>query len=147
MDAANAVTITNIPTYYTQIILVLNALSMDTNARVPFVRLSTDNGSNYDSSNYQWGIQELGIAPSSATDRIFGSPGMDAGDTLNAVATFSGMVAGPWPHCVQVGKDSGGATYIGQGIFQNPGAVNAMQIIMNGTGNFDGGSYALYGVR
>jgi hypothetical protein len=148
--SGNAVTITGIPETYAYLVLQITGGSFDTGNRTPLVRASVNNGSSYDATagNYP-GTSWDGTTFASATlASLVGSANVvSAGTTWAITFTILGYQTGPRKCAEYLFTNSIGAVIRGQiwytGSTDN---IDALQIINSGTGNFDAGTYALYGV-
>lgn len=139
------VTITNIPTNYAYLKLVISGISCDTATRHLQVQCSTDNGSTYDTTASQY-------VGNMAAGTTFTSPGeasvIQTADVA-AVNTFTGAIIITGHHNAGTnfkGRISNGTTnYMADYQYLGGSAVNALKLLWNGSGNFDAGSYTLYG--
>jgi hypothetical protein len=151
--SSTAITITSIPATYSYLVLqITNGSHDNASARQPIVRVSTDNGSNYDSTvgsytghkvtSTTWGtLATAGLA--SLTDGATNTAAQTFGATIVIEAYHGGpnmrwharMINNTTEH-----QDFG--TYVG-----STSAINAIQIALSGAGNFDAGTYALYGIK
>lgn len=153
LPAANSVSITDIPQTYSTLLLVIAGASSDTATRRIQVQVSTNNGSSYDTTaaNYVGANEAEGTGvtannEASVWDQV--NQNASAAQTVSFGLQIIGYQAGAYPIATGNGAISSGSqvvswiTYIG-----STDAVNALKIIWNGTGNFDAGTYALYGVN
>lgn len=148
---STAVSITSIPATYAHLVLQINGASSDTATRQVIVRVDSDNGASYDATagNY------TGYKLTGTTITNFSTAGLASlidGTTVTAASTSTATVTifnyqgGPNVHAE--------ATFLaGLTRYQNfadfigtTSAINAIQIAWNGTGSFDAGTYALYGI-
>jgi hypothetical protein len=147
------VTITNIPETYTHLILSIEGLSIDTSSRGFQVHPSVDNGSNYDSTagNFK-GTDFVDGTPSAHTiASLMGNATYTANAVVNAVMNLFGYHTGPKlklasSHAEETffaSRISSDVAYLGNG-----SNIDALRIIVSGgSGNFDAGTYNLYGVK
>jgi hypothetical protein len=148
--SGTAVTITGIPATYAYLVLQVTNASSDTSTRQVFVRVSTDNGSSYDSTagNYR-GILTQGASTTSdtAVASLVEAAVMNAADSEDITITITGYQAGPWLG-YRACAEAAGTRYNTEGVYAgSTSAIDAIQILWSGSGNFDGGTYALYGLR
>lgn len=131
---------------YRSIILVLSGFSSNTATRLPKIRVSINGGSTYISTGY---MSEYGDGSAVATDNISQAPtAVAAARTWNARIEISGyqnvgacFATGYW-HCDDGSEFGSTHGFLTSG----SGAIDALQVLWNGSGNFDGGSWFIYGV-
>ena len=146
--AAATQAITSIPAYFRSLQLVIIGASCDTATRKLQVLISVDNGSNYIVTNYTTSSDD-GTTPIGLTT-VFASQASTqaAAATVSMAVDIRNYQGGLYPMCFFNGGDSAGLEFSGSGTyFGGTSAVNALQLIWNGAGNFDAGTYVLYGVR
>lgn len=145
--AANNVDIANIPQTFSALHLAITGASFDTATRRVFVQVSTDNGSTFDTTaaNYVGSLIQTGTAFSTSQPTLIQGDLMAAAGTCTASVTLFGYQAGQF---TSLGAGQSGGlffttflTYIG-----SSSPINALRILNSGTGNFDAGTYALYGI-
>jgi len=150
LPAATTQPLTDIPATYAYLILKLTGASSNTGTRQPLVRASTDNGSSYDSTaaNYAGTIyNSIGLALGNTTLASLGESADGAASvTWDATINLFGYQSGPEMTYLSRFRTSVGIEYHIRGTYRSTSAVNALQILWNGSGNFDAGTYALYGV-
>jgi hypothetical protein len=153
LNSGTTLSIAGIPETFAYIVLQLFNISHDNAAnRQPLVRVSTDNGSSFDATaaNYQ----ASNLSTSSTTVNDHNAASLIEGSQQAAAATWNITVAiGPyqtgilpmWQACV---VPSGGDIRIIHGCYiANAANIDALQVLLDGAGNFDGsGSYSLYGI-
>lgn len=151
LPAAATLSIINIPANFTKLVLVLTGASSNTATRQVLVRVSTNNGVSYDSTagNYV-GHKVTGTTwanyTTNALASLIDSVTVTAAQVFNATIQIDGYQGGPnaliharvTANAVEYRNF---ATYIG-----SVSPINALQVLWNGTGNFDAGTYALYGI-
>lgn len=143
--------ITSIPATYAYLILQLTGLSSDTATRQPLVQVDTDNGASFDTTAGNYEGTRITIAPALALGTL---ASLIEGTARAAAVTFtwtiviSGYHGGPNMTWRAKGADSTPASYpVHLGTYTgSTSAINALRILWNGSGNFDAGTYALYGV-
>lgn len=146
-----AISITSIPETYAHLILHVAGASSDTATRQPLVRVDTDNGASYDATagNYEGTIYPRSTFALAATTlaSLVESATQAAANTWTFTIWMFGYHTGPfmkWYARITTATE----TYIIDGAYIGGGGnnIDAIQILWNGTGNFDAGTYALYGV-
>lgn len=151
LPSANSIDLINIPQTYSALLLVINGASFDVDARIALVRASINNGSSFDSTaaSYQGSYIGNGVAGENDLATL-----QRPNQQLNALLSSSEIVISGYtgsPNtlmAVAAGHSVSGAEFFSSNIrYLNTAAVNALQITMNGAGNFDAGTYALYGLR
>jgi hypothetical protein len=145
--SGTTIPITNIPPKYSQLILQFSGISCDTASRELLLRVSVDNGSNYDSTAANY----VGSSLVGATPVAHGASSLIASGQVAAAGTFSGTVVidgyQGGVHAQTRTRINNGTellnlvTYIG-----STDNIDALQFLWSGSGNFDAGSYTLYGV-
>lgn len=148
--AAATLSITDIPANFSYIQIMWNGVSCDTATRMLQLRLSVNNGSSYDGTagNYP-GFTTTGGTTLSAKSSATCLPEITLS---NAAHTFKGSsflinVGGMWKQYQSSAQYPGVAEVFCIGRYENTTVVDAMQFLWNGSGNFDAGTYAVYGVR
>lgn len=144
-----AVSITNIPATYAFLILQITGASSDTATRQPYVRADTDNGASYDTSasNYTGNFFDAGAVSSAGVASMIKSTTQAAASTWTASLIIQGYQAGPTLTKYFGQVEAAGAIWEVLGSWnKGVNALNALQILWDGTGSFDAGTYALYGV-
>ena len=147
LPSANSVVIANIPQNYSDLILVVEGASVDTSSRAVEAQASIDNGSNYPSSSV-FGHS----ARDTTVTEIFGGANIISPNTITAAQTtgfqtkLSGYSANTWTK-IETAGFFGGDSFSENFLFATSGGINAIRLRLNSTGNFDAGTYALWGVR
>lgn len=140
---ANFVDITNIPQSYSRLMLVISGVSFDTAARQLFVLVNTDN------SGYAGNVIVGGsVFPAATYAATFSNQA--AAETASLVVEFTGYQAGLFTKVSSAGHSRVGgtpSTASGDVIRLSSSAMTTIRMIMDSTGNFDGGTYALIGYR
>lgn len=144
--AANAVNLTNLPQTYGSLLLVISGASCDTETRSLQVKLSHDNGGSFNTASVYGDGFEAGtnIGFTNAGTLII-SGNQAATGTFSYAVRLAGYQAGPYLKADIAGIT--GARYSANVAYMVTTAIDALQIIWNGSGNFDAGTYALYGMR
>jgi hypothetical protein len=148
LSGSSVVLATNIPQTFAKLILRITGMSYDTAARHALLQVSTDNGSNYDTTVGNYGLFAF-AGVSAQASLMTGLNHPNAADAENAAVEIGGYQAGMYP------RSDGFHRIVGAGINTSwafydasTAAINALRLIIGGgAGNFDAGSYALYGVR
>ena len=143
--SGTAVTITGIAETYAYLVLQLTGVSSDTATRQPLVRVSVDNGSNYDATaaNYRGvsGIDNTTLAS------VVETANLAAAGTWDITIILHGYQTGPYHAYRTFVQNSSGTRYSILGVYSgSTNNIDALQILWNGTGDFDAGTYALYGI-
>lgn len=161
LPAASSQNITNIPATYAYLILRIAGASSNTASRQPWVRVSTDNGSSFDTTftNYIWIRDTINLSgatfSTAVNDSATGTATMLDTASQTAASTFSGDIyiygyqGGPWMEWRGFLTSSASSTTyyrVGGVYIGSTSAINALRLLWNGSGNFDAGTYALYGV-
>jgi hypothetical protein len=149
--SGSAVTITSIPATFAYIVLHVAGASFSNNNNTPVVRVSTNNGSSYDATlgNYPGDYWDpVGTTYQDTTAAgLIQAANMLSGDSFTCTVTISNYHNGPHKlsqfRYLQGGTNNRGRVwYVGA-----TAAIDALQITRSaGTGNFDAGTYALYGI-
>jgi hypothetical protein len=149
MPAAATLDITSIPATYTKLILTLFAVSMNTDTRGIEVLASSDNGSTFDSSGNYGHIIANGTVTNQANDDfiVFGGSQASAQTATLSVA-IEGYQGGPSAITNFVGVYANSLPINGNMLRAGSGAaIDALRVQLSGSGSFDSGTYALYGIR
>ncbi len=145
-----SVDITDIPASYSYLALHIAGASSDTATRAVMVQASTDNGGTFDSTAANYPGYYAQATPTFTNNGLASL--MGGGTVAAAAATTVSLKlfayqGGSFP--VAEASITGGGTnytssvhYIG-----STSAINALRILWNGSGSFDAGSYALFGVK
>jgi len=141
--------ITNIPATYAYLILQITGVSSDTAARQVRLQFSTNNGSSFDTNtaNYEGWRTGIGANDFTASTQVIPIGDATAAQTVDTTIQLKGYQGGSYPMYESRALDGAGnarhliGTYIG-----STSAINAIRILWNSTGNFDGGTIALFGV-
>lgn len=139
---------TNIVDTYAYLVLQITGMSFTTSS-TPTVRLSTNNGSSYDSTaaNYSGIRTNIDGVPTVTTAKIATASMLENGalsgsTTENVTITIRPYQGGTYTQWTAV-IDDGTNVSVVTGVYKSTSAINALQIA---GGTFDGGTYALYGV-
>ena len=149
VGAGSTKAITDIPASYNSLILQLRGASCSA-IRDLVARASINNGSSYAATGYS-GFRWLdgSAAMEALTGTSFGIGTTIFGgssDSLDVTLELRNYAGGPDCHFTMTAFNSGGLRYRSQGAFRN-GAdnIDALQLSWSGSGNFDAGTFALYG--
>ena len=153
--AANEVVINDIPKWTRRLSIKIEGASINTATRQPIIELSIDNGSSWIVAGYVNNIRvEIG-GVGTFDDRIFTNM-ITAGDDVAAArswfiyATLFGINEGEYPHASYVtnNDDSSAIVHNGNSFYTDDfSRVDAIRIRVNGTGNFDGGTYEVIAIQ
>lgn len=152
LPAAATQSFTSIPATYSSLHLKLTGVSSNTAARHPRVQLSTNNGVSYDTTagSYAGGLLNPGAGTTEtwAEASLLGNVADEAAANIwNIDVTIWGYQGGPHAQWMALYSSSGGASKVSVGTYMgSTNAINALQILWNGSGNFDAGTYSLQGV-
>lgn len=146
--SGSSIVITDIPQDFSAIHLQLNSVSCDTATRHLQIQSSEDNGSNYSTtaSDYiGFTVADTGTLTYINEASYVQTADVAAGNNHLVGISFHGYnVSG---HVTAVGRLSNGTTnYACQCTLAKFNPFNALRVIWNGSGNFDNGTYALYGI-
>ena len=149
LPAANNVDITNIPQTYAALVLRIEAASSDTATRIVYVRTSVDNGLTFTTAGVYGNVIQNGSAAAIANASYVVIGGTQtAAQTTYLTVTLTGYQAGNRPIIKWAGRYADSLPVNGSTQDDNTnGGINALRIIWDGSGNFDGGTYALFGVN
>lgn len=151
LPAAATLDITDIPATYAYLVLYLAGVSSGTNTRQVLVQVDSDNGASFDTtaSNYLGFIVDNAAAVSahSLASLVEGAT-VAASVAVDVLVVIKGYQGGPTLHADYLVRQTTGAIHhAGQTIYLGTtSAINAIRILWSNTGNFDAGTYALYGV-
>ncbi len=150
LPSAASVDITDIPGGYAYLILHIAGASSDTATRAVMVQASTDNGGTFDSTatNYPgYYAQTTPTFTNNGLASLMGGPAVAAAIATTVSLKLFAYQGGSFP--VAEASITGSGTnytssvhYVG-----STSAINALRILWNNTGNFDAGTYALFGVK
>lgn len=143
---ANSLSITSIPQTYRGLILVIKGMSFASATRSHKIRLSTNNGSSFIATGYYGGSSDETVSDNTAI--AFGAETIAAARSLNGYCTIMGYQNSA---CVVAESfwqvDDLSSAFGSHGLYATgTSPINAIQVIQNSTGNFDGGTYQLYGI-
>lgn len=149
-----SVTITGIPATYSYLVLHIAGASTNTATRHTQVQVSTNNGVSYDTTggNYNGAEAAGGASPSflafTQPSLVGDTDDIGAADTETITTTIYGYQGGPRATFTSFRYPSAtGSSYYVNGVYiGSTSAINALKILISGTGSFDAGTYALYGV-
>lgn len=150
LPAAATLSLTSIPATYSSLHLKIVGASSNTATRHPRIQVSTNNGVSYDTTagNYQViRFNSTGTLDDPAEASLAAPPDGAAADTVDIDVTIWGYQGGPRVNFAWRVTTSTGTKYLGQGVYTgSTSVINALQVLWSGTGNFDAGTYALYGI-
>lgn len=149
MPAAATLTLDNIPAHYKHLILQLTGISSDTATRHPLVQVDTDNGVSPDATaaNYIGETDAGAPAAFGEASLINGLADGAASVTWTSTIYLWGYQGGPNMHFSSFTRSSAPAIFSTRGVYiGSVSVINALTVLWSGSGNFDAGTYALYGV-
>lgn len=147
--AANNVDILNIPSTYAKLILIVSGASSNTASRALLVQVSTNNGSSWATTNYIGLVENAAGTLTTVTGNISTPANLQAAaDTHSFVCNIQGYQGGGGciAHTAGAQSYANGSYMCLSAYVGSTSAINALRLIWNGTGNFDGGTYKLLGV-
>lgn len=147
--SSTAVSITNIPDTYSVLILKISGASCDTTTREILIRCDTDNGASFDTTaaNYPGWAYEVGSFSNNTVASIIKSGPFPNTTTFDVTLVLHGHNSGVG-HVIAQAIVINGSDYFRNAITWVKGStslMNALQILWNGTGSFDAGTWQLYG--
>lgn len=145
--SGSEVDITDIPQTFSKLMLRITGMSFDTASRNPVLQVSTDNGASFDdaTASYIFFAWNAGVTTASLLVPLTHTL---AADQSNHMLTIDGYQEGLYPMAFGNYNIAGAGQPTWATYFGSTAAVNALRIaVAGGAGNFDGGDYALYGVR
>lgn len=147
--SANAVDVANIPQNYSAILIVISGLSFDTATRSLRMRVSSDNGSTFNTGGFHGTFIANAVNTAAAGVSSPIAPGVQtAAQTTSMIIVMTGYQAGSFTKFNYAGFDADSVSNSGETAFMtNTSKTDAVRFIMNSTGNFDAGTYGFYGVR
>jgi hypothetical protein len=139
--------ITSIPQHYAGLYLILSGLSSDTAARAVRLFASDNNGSSFNTTSYA-GIMLVGGSTPAAYTAGFIDPGnlTNAADGLTAGVLLFGYQVNNRQIAAGFTSASGGGNRISLSRCTSTGAMNALRLAWDASGNFDAGTYTLIGL-
>jgi hypothetical protein len=152
LPAAATLDITDIPSTFAYLVLFLDGISSGTNTRQPLVQVDSDNGASFDTTvgNYSgYTVSHVPAVAAKALASLIESVNESGGVTWDIVLILHNYQGGTFPLAqFQVRNGQGGtARYTGQCMYAGTlSPINALRILWSGSGDFDAGTYALYGV-
>ena len=148
LPAAATLDIADIPATYAYLVLQITDASSDTASRQVLVQISTDNGLNFDATagNYKGHVVSAGAVVDWSVASLVQSGNVAAAATGTYRLQISCYQGGAYPLAQNQVNSTGFQVSTGNYI-GSTSAINALRILWNGSGNFDAGTYALYGVR
>lgn len=138
--------ITSIPAKYRNLILILRGISNATATRYPIVQISVNNGTSFLTTGY---MSEYGEGAGVDNTCIARAPAaVAAARSYTAFLEFTGYQTNAATICKAYWQTDDGSEWgNSHGMYVGgSSAVNALKVLWNGSGNFDAGSYDLYGV-
>ncbi len=152
--SGNNVDIANIPDHYLYLVLVISGAGMDTSSRNIYVRPSVDNGSTFDATAANYAGRSFAV-DAATTAQMSAASFLEWSATINSAHTVTGYITirdyqglGMQPSCqAHLKNNDTGVRQITDSYYSGSLLnIDALRIIMSSTGNFDAGTYALYGI-
>ncbi len=146
-------TLTSIAATYNHLILHLSGASCDTATRSLQIQLSTDNGSTWDTTagNYPSYVanSSTGAITNNGAASLLMASNIAAATTCSVELKLFGYQGNAFPYCPAIITYSTGIPYfqVKTHYVGSTTAINALKVFWNGSGSFDAGTYALYGVK
>lgn len=140
--SANELTISSIPQTFSVYLLLVTGLSFDTASRNLHIIIPGI------TSNYSGLVNDATGNAAINSVLATSTPPQTAAQTCTGVYVLTGLQAGLYPSCIFNATDTSPAHRTGQlAYFGDTNAVTSLTLKMSSTGNFDAGTYALYGVN
>ena len=135
---------------YASLILVVDGASSATASRVLTLTLNTDTtAGNYFGAGIGSDATSVIANEGVTATMIGGNTGQSntAAQVTDATCVISGYQVGGRTHCSSVGSHAATSAFNGQMTHLSTAAITKLVLGFNGSGNFDAGTYALYGVQ
>ena len=152
--SGTSVSITDIPQTFSKLALFINAASCDTASRSIVIQLSSDNGATFYTTAANYIAQQLegAVVGDTSVASIIQHTALPAANALSVLSEISPYQAGPFKGYRSMISWANGATplravTIGANVATPGSGINALKMAWNGSGSFDTGTYALYGIR
>jgi len=146
--AAAVLDITNIPATYAYLMLQITGVSCTGAART-YVQVSTNNGSSFNTtaSNYNgvW-ISGATVANPGEATMVYANSLQQAADVNNITLRISGYQGGVYAEYRSRIAETTAINEVFGHFSGSTSAINALRVLWNAAGNFDAGTYALYGM-
>jgi hypothetical protein len=144
--SGTAVDILDIPQNFSRLWLTIAGLSFNAAACNPVLRVSTDNGANFDATagNYVFYAWASAVATASLLVPLAHA---NAADQSTHMLIIDGYQTGGYPMAFGNYNLGGPGQPTWAAYFGSTAAINALRIAAQGGGSFDGGNWALLGVR
>ncbi|RPJ38987.1 MAG: hypothetical protein EHM35_03345 [Planctomycetaceae bacterium] len=151
--AAATLDITNIPATYAYLVIKVTGASSTVSSRMVLIQVSTNNGSSFDATaaNYAYFRVDQVAGLFTGTRATLGESVSGGGiaDTGDITCSLFNYQSGPHKNFIARHTNSQSSTAHAINIgcyFGSTSAIDAIRILWSGTGNFDAGTYAVYGV-
>lgn len=150
--AANVADVTDIPDYYSELLIAIRDVTFDTAAKLSVLLISTDNGATFPATNYSTNIN-AGVGGTTTPQSISISFNTQSvGQVEDRVIHLTGLQAGMYPRAAFTGRQpsalnpyaEGSGIYLG-----STDRINAFrfQVQFGSTAKFAGGTYTIHGRR
>ena len=146
--AASVLDIISIPATYAYLMLQITGVSCTAAART-LVQVSTNNGSSFDTTavNYAdvW-ISTATVSNPSVATMVYANSQQQTADINNVTLRISGYQGGVYAEYRSRISETTGVNEVFGHYAGSTSAINALRVLWDAAGNFDAGTYALYGV-
>src|SRR5262245_57207179 len=146
VPAATTFDIINIPQHYSFLLLTLSGISSTVASRAARLFSSSDNGASFNTADYNGLVLVGGVSPA-AFSSGFIDPGVltSAADTITAGILLLGYQVNNRQLAIGFTSASGGGNRVSLTRCTGTGAINALRLAWDASGNFDAGTYNLFG--
>lgn len=148
LPAAAVLDIINIPVTYTYLILQITGVSSNTETRIPLVQASVDNGSTFDATagNYRaFTVNNSTLGSNAVASMIYATAVAAAIASTFSLYLYGYQGGANAQYFSRVTVNNQNLALMGSYVGSTDN-IDALRILWNDTGNFDAGTYALYGV-
>jgi len=145
--AAATLDITGIVQTYAYLVLQYTGVSCTAGPLFFLVQASTDNGVSFDTTagNYPSELMKTGTVTEPTAATMVRYAAQQAGDLTEGVLVITGYQAGPHAKfSSRLSEGTAAAELLGS--YRSTSGINALRFLLSAAGNFDAGTYALYGV-
>ena len=146
--AAAVLDIINIPATYAYLMLQITGVSCTAAART-LVQVSTNNGSSFDATAGSYADVWISIATVSnapLATMVYANSQQQAADINNVTLRISGYQGGVYAEYRSRISETTGVNEVFGHYVGSTNAINALRVLWDAAGNFDAGTYALYGM-
>jgi hypothetical protein len=140
----------NIPNSYSMLHLGVNNVSFDTASRALLIHADSDNGASFDTNtaNYSIIVFSGSVAPVFSNLASLADAGVNnnVADVTFANLYFFSYQGSGVTLVISSTSSSGGGSRYQLGLWFGGASINAVRLLLNGSGNFDGGTYTLHAI-